>query len=72
MVPNSQHPREYKVKYLDPDRGLLPIPTPPLPNQNFFVVNIAHTCPTDTTANPASGDFINANTLEQLPLPSTP
>ncbi len=72
VVPNSQHPREYKVKYLDPDRGLLPIPTPPLPNQNFFVVNIAHTCPTDTTANPASGDFINANTLEQLPLPSTP
>jgi hypothetical protein len=72
VVPNSQHPREYTVRYLDPDRGLLPIPTPPLPNQNFLVVDIAHTCPTDTAANPAIGDFINANTLEQLPLPSTP
>ena len=38
-----------------------------LTNQNFLVVYGAKTCPIDVVANPASGDFINSNTLQHQP-----
>ena len=36
-------------------------------NQNFLVVAGQKTCPTDVVANPASGDFVNSNTLQHQP-----
>jgi hypothetical protein len=68
VVPNIQHPRMYRVEYLDPNTGRYPIPMTPLPNQNFLVVESAYACPTDGPPNPSVGDFVNSNTLEHLPL----
>jgi Tfp pilus assembly protein PilV len=68
FVPNEQHPYQYRTVYADAAKRL-PLPMPPLVNQNFLVVLAANTCPTDGPANPALGDFVNSNTLEHLPLP---
>jgi Tfp pilus assembly protein PilV len=69
VVPNWQHPKLYRVEYLDPATQQLPIQMPPLPNQNFLVVDAAFTCPTDVPADPAAGDYVNSNTLPHLPWP---
>jgi len=63
-IPNWQHPRNYSnVTVL-----------PPLVNQNFLVIRAGDdvrpfTCPTDTAADPAAGDFVNSNTLVHQPAP---
>ncbi len=53
-----------------------------LTNQNFLVIRAgndlgdgsgtAFTCPTDVPADPATGDFVNSNTLPHQPPPPTP
>jgi hypothetical protein len=70
-VPNWQHPHKYRIEYADPAPGpqLQPLPMPPLPNQNFLVVLAEFACPSDTPADPATGDFVNSNTLAHLPWP---
>lgn len=68
-VPNWLHPRLYRVEYADPARQLQPLPMPPLVNQNFLVILGGFNCPGDTPADPANGDFVNANTLVHRPLP---
>ncbi|MBL8330159.1 MAG: hypothetical protein JNJ71_15050 [Rubrivivax sp.] len=68
-VSNAQHPWVYRTEFADPPRNLQPLPMPPLVNQNFLVILIANTCPTDVPANPAAGDFVNSNTLVHKPLP---
>ncbi len=68
VVPNWQHPWKYRIEYADPGRQRQPLPMPPLTNQNFLVVPIAHGCPADGPANPAAGDLVNSNTLEHRPL----
>jgi Tfp pilus assembly protein PilV len=57
-VPNTDHPRDYS------DVG------GNLTNQNFVVISSSKHCPTDVPANPASGDFVNSNTLQHQPAPS--
>jgi hypothetical protein len=42
---------------------------PPLVNQNFLVILIQNSCPTDVPADPAHGDFVSSNTLVHRPLP---
>jgi Tfp pilus assembly protein PilV len=56
-VPNQDHPRNYA------DVGSN------LTNQNFVVISSQKHCPTDVAANPATGDFINSNTLQHQPAP---
>ncbi|MBE7419059.1 MAG: prepilin-type N-terminal cleavage/methylation domain-containing protein [Ideonella sp.] len=56
-VPNVEHPRNYS----DVSGNLT--------NQNFVVISSSKSCPTDVAANPASGDFINSNTLQHQPAP---
>lgn len=63
VVPNPLHPWLYRVEYADPGRNRQPLPMPPLTNQNFLVIAAANSCPTDVPADPASGDFVNSNTL---------
>ena len=67
-IPNYQHPRQYTDAKA----------TEPLTNQNFLVIRAGNfsgtsgtffTCPTDVAANPASGDFVNSNTLAHQPPP---
>lgn len=69
LVPNWQHPRLYRIEYADPGRNLQPLPTPPLVNQNFLVIRDDFNCPSDGPADPASGDFVNSNTLRHDPWP---
>lgn len=38
-----------------------------LVNQNFLVIVGNQTCPTDTPADPASGNMVNSNTMQQQP-----
>jgi hypothetical protein len=66
-IPNSQHPRVYT--------NVQPLEL--LTNQNFLVIRAgngtdAFTCPTDVPADPATGDFVNSNTLVHQPAPTTP
>jgi len=56
-VPNVEHPRNYSNVSGN------------LTNQNFVVISSSKSCPTDVAANPASGDFINSNTLQHQPTP---
>lgn len=69
VVPNTQHPYQYRIEYTDGTRQRLALPMPPLVNQNFLVVLSTHTCPSDGPANPMTGDFVNSNTLLHRPLP---
>lgn len=71
-VANGQHPYVYKIVYADPVRRTGPQVTPPLINQNFLVIRIVHSCPTDVPANPLTGDYVNSNTLVHLPIPAGP
>jgi Tfp pilus assembly protein PilV len=63
-IPNRQHPRQYSnVTALDL-----------LTDQNFLVIRagngtVPFTCPTDVAADPATGDFVNSNTLVHQPAP---
>ncbi len=52
---NVDHPLEYS----DVTGNLI--------NQNFLVIVEAKSCPTDVAANPATGDFVNTNTLQHQP-----
>jgi Prokaryotic N-terminal methylation motif len=67
VIPNQLHPRNYSnVTLLET-----------LTNQNFLVIRAgngsdAFTCPTDVPAVPATGDFVNSNTLPHQPAPATP
>jgi len=73
VIPNQWHPRTYtNVTALEQ-----------LTNQNFLVIRAgdgpddgssgtAFTCPTDVPADPATGDFVNSNTLPHQPAPATP
>jgi Tfp pilus assembly protein PilV len=56
-VPNQDHPAVYA--------GV----TGNLVNQNFVVIRSVKHCPTDVPADPASGDFVNSNTLQHQPPP---
>ena len=38
-----------------------------LVNQNFLVIAAIQNCPTDVAADPASGNYINSNTLPHQP-----
>ena len=69
---NADHPRSYCVEKPSP------LPSLQLPcngrrlsdnliNQNFLVIAAAQSCPTDVAADPASGDYINSNTLQHQP-----
>jgi type II secretory pathway pseudopilin PulG len=69
IVSNPLHPRLYRVEFADPLTQLVPIPMPPLPNQNFLVIEAGLNCPTDTPPDPATGHFVNGNTLLHLPWP---
>jgi hypothetical protein len=72
-IPNQWHPRTYtNVTAVEQ-----------LTNQNFLVIRAgdgpddgstgtAFTCPTDVPADPATGDFVNSNTLPHQPAPTTP
>jgi Tfp pilus assembly protein PilV len=68
VVPNPQHPQVYRIEYADPARQLLPLPMPPLVNQNFLVTLIEHGCPADVAADPTKADFVNSNTLAHKPV----
>jgi Tfp pilus assembly protein PilV len=68
-VPNWQHPRLYGTEFADPLRQQVPLPMPPLPNQNFLVVLEGFSCPTDVAADPVAANFINSNTLLHTPWP---
>jgi len=57
VIANAMHPRNYSTV------------TKPLTRQNFLVIAAANTCPTDMAANPATGDFVNSNTLVHQPAP---
>ena len=57
VIPNSAHPRNYSNV------------TKPLVRQNFLVIAAANNCPTDVAADPATGDFVNSNTLVHQPEP---
>lgn len=52
---NADHPKTYS----DVSGNLI--------NQNFLVIAGAKTCPSDSPANPAGGDFVNSNTLAHQP-----
>jgi Tfp pilus assembly protein PilV len=69
VVANWQHPLYYRIEYPAPPAEQVPLPMPPLVNQNFLVVDIAATCPADVAANPAADDFVDSNTLEHRPSP---
>jgi hypothetical protein len=58
-IPNEDHPRNYS--------GV----SGNLTNQNFVVIRSVKHCPTDTTANPETGDLVNTNTLQHQPAPSS-
>jgi Tfp pilus assembly protein PilV len=58
-VPNTGHPRNYA----DVSGNLT--------DQNFVVIPAIKACPTDTAANPSAGDFVNSNTLQHQPAPSS-
>ena len=62
QVPNPQHPRQYRIEYAGPG-NVVPLPMPPLLNQNFLVVRAAFSCPVDGPADASKGDFVNSNTL---------
>jgi hypothetical protein len=72
VIPNQWHPRNYSNV----------TPTEQLTNQNFLVIRAgddpgdgtgtAFTCPTDVPADPATGDFVNSNTLPHQPPPASP
>jgi Tfp pilus assembly protein PilV len=57
-IENLEHPRAYADV------------TGPLTNQNFLVIRGDNSCPSDVAANPAQGDFVNSNTVEQAPNPA--
>jgi Tfp pilus assembly protein PilV len=57
VIPNSAHPRNYSNV------------TKSLVRQNFLVIAAANNCPTDVAADPATGDFVNSNTLVHQPEP---
>jgi Tfp pilus assembly protein PilV len=57
-ITNQDHPRNYT----DVNGSL--------PNQNFVVISSRKHCPTDVPASPATGDFVNTNTLQHQPAPS--
>lgn len=54
---NNEHPRYYRHV------------TGSLGNQNYLVVNGDDSCPADTAADPATGDFVDANTERHQPSP---
>ncbi len=66
-IPNQLHPRTYThVTAVEQ-----------LKNQNFLVIRAGNDtdtfqCPPDVLADPATGDFVNSNTLLHQPPPSTP
>ncbi|HRH89749.1 MAG TPA: hypothetical protein PLO41_23115 [Rubrivivax sp.] len=72
QIPNALHPRNYSNVGVNE----------PLTNQNFLVIRAgddpgdgtgtAFTCPTDVPADPASGNFVNSNTLPHQPPPPAP
>lgn len=72
LIPNQWHPRTYT--------NVTAVQT--LTNQNFLVIRAgddpgdgtgtAFTCPTDVPADPASGNFVNSNTLPHQPPPPAP
>ena len=55
---NADHPRNYSAV------------TQALTNQNFLVISAQWSCPTDVSANPAAGNFVNSNTRQHQPTPS--
>jgi Tfp pilus assembly protein PilV len=57
-IGNSEHP----LDYLHVDRALQ--------QQNFLVVRGDHACPVDRPADPSSGHFVDASTVEQAPTPT--
>jgi hypothetical protein len=57
-IENLEHPRTYAS--VDGT----------LTHQNFLVVRGDNACPTDFDADPAQGNFVNSNTVEQAPEPS--
>ena len=69
LVPNWQHPSQYRIEYTDATRQRIALPMPPLTNQNFLVILAAYPCPADGTANPLVGDYVNSNTLVHNALP---
>ncbi len=69
---NPDHPRSYCVEKSSPLPSLqLPCNgrrvTENLVNQNFLVIAAVQNCPTDVAADPASGNYINSNTLPHQP-----
>ena len=72
LIPNQWHPRTYT--------NVTAVQT--LTSQNFLVIRAgddpgdgtgtAFTCPTDVPADPASGNFVNSNTLPHQPPPPAP
>jgi type IV pilus modification protein PilV len=56
---NNEHPRYYRHV------------TGSLDKQNYLVVNGSDTCPADTAPDPASGDFVDANTERHQPSPES-
>ncbi|WP_284615252.1 prepilin-type N-terminal cleavage/methylation domain-containing protein [Aquabacterium humicola] len=38
-------------------------------NQNFLVISALKACPSDSAANPVTGDMVNSNTLQHQPTP---
>jgi Tfp pilus assembly protein PilV len=69
VVPNSQHPFQYRVEFTDTSRQRIPLPMPQLTQQNFLVILSGYNCPADGPADPLRGDFVNSNTLVHNPLP---
>jgi hypothetical protein len=54
--------REHPATYADVKENLI--------NQNFLVIKGSNTCPADGLADPAHGDFIDSNTVQQEPAAS--
>jgi Tfp pilus assembly protein PilV len=72
-VPNRLHPR----RYVDVGEVVDGAIAAPLTNQNFLVIRAGDgttpfQCPSDVAADPATGDFVNSNTLLHQPAPTGP